>query len=385
MSRTYMTSVLGGVAMAALMAGQGLAADTIKIGVLMPMSGGGAAYGVPAVNGIKLAIDEINAAGGLNGKQLEFIVRDTQLKPDVATAAAKELIAKEGVKILVGAVSSGATAAVSELAKQEKVILFAPISKAISLTGDNLHPYIFQSSANTEIEGRQMAGAVAKLGGKKVCITGFDYAYSHDLYKAFKENLKDAEVTGEYHVKLGTTDYNALISQLMGDECDTVAGAIWGGGFISFVKQAEPFGLFANKKFVWGAEVGSTEMTANLKTSYPEGMIANAYDLWYFDGPESHKKYQAALAKLEGQTETNMYPIVTYVAMQFLSEAIRKAGSEEPDALIKALEGLTVETPLGPRTIDATTHRVNTGEFWGPIKAVEGSDVKRMSPPEYLD
>lgn len=379
------SKVMGTALAALLTAGSAYAGETIKIGVLMPVSGGGAAYGAPAVNGIKLAVEEINAAGGVDGKMLEYIVRDSQLKPDVATAAARELITKEGVDVLLGAVSSGATLSISELAKQEKIVLIAPIAKSIALTESKKHKYIFQTSATTESEGRGMATILSKLGAKKVCVSGYDYAYTHDLYESLEKNLADGiEVVGTYHVKLGTTDFSAVISQMMGSECDTVAGAIWGGGFISFIKQASPFGLFKTKKFVWGAEAGSSEMANNLKSDYPEGFWSNAYDLWYHDGSEGHKKFQKALAKLEGQKETNMYPVQTYVAVYFLAEAIRKAGTTEADALVAALEGLTIETPLGPQTIDAKTHRSNTGEFWGPMTAVEGSDIKRMSPATFM-
>ena len=362
-----------------------LAKDSIKIGVLLPTSGSGAAYGIPAINGITLAIKEINTSGGLNGKKVEFTVRDTKLKPAVASAAAKELITREKVDVLLGAISSGVTLAVSEVAKQEKIVLFAPISKTTSLTGKNFHKYIFQSSANTLIEGHAMASIAAKIGSKKICVSGFDYAYSHDLFESLEQKLINATIVGRYYVKFGTKDFSALISQLMGADCDTVVGAIWGGGFLALVKQANPFGLFRQKKFIWGAEVGSYEMAGSLKNDYPEGIWANSYDLWYYNGSSDHKKFQTALAKLEGQKETNMWPITTYVGIKFLAAGIEKAGTSESEALVSALEGLTIKTPLGPKTIDPKTHRVNTGEFWGPMKKIDGSNVLRMNPPTYFD
>ena len=362
-----------------------MSADTIKIGVLLPTSGGGASYGIPAENGVKLAIKEINESGGVNGKMLEYFIRDTKLKPAVATAAARELITKEGVDVLVGAVSSGVTLAMSEVAKQEKVILFAPISKSIALTEDKFHKYMFQSSANTNIEGRVMAGVLKKVEARKICATGYDYAYSHDFFASLESNLEEGmSIVDTFYVKLGTKDYNALVSQLMGSDCDTVAGLIWGGGFVSMVKQANPFGLFDQKKFVWGAEVGSHEMSSSLKGDYPEGMWANSYDLWYSPLSDAHQAFLDDLAELEGQKETNMYPVTTYNAVKFLAKAIEIAGGTDSDALVTALEGMTMETPLGPMTIDAKTHRTETGEFWGPMKKVEGSDVLRMSPAEYV-
>jgi len=322
-----------------------MSADTIKIGVLLPTSGGGASYGIPAENGVKLAIKEINESGGVNGKMLEYFIRDTKLKPAVATAAAQ----------------------------------------SIALTEDKFHKYMFQSSANTNIEGRVMAGVLKKVEARKICATGYDYAYSHDFFASLESNLEEGmSIVDTFYVKLGTKDYNALVSQLMGSDCDTVAGLIWGGGFVSMVKQANPFGLFDQKKFVWGAEVGSHEMSSSLKGDYPEGMWANSYDLWFSPLSDVHQAFLDDLAELEGQKETNMYPVTTYNAVKFLAKAIEIAGGTDSDALATALEGMTMETPLGPMTIDAKTHRTETGEFWGPMKKVEGSDVLRMSPAEYV-
>jgi len=367
-------------------AGTAYAEQTIKVGILMPISGGGASYGVPAVDGVKMAVEEINAAGGVDGVKIEYFVRDSQLKPDVAVAAARELITKEGVHVLVGAVSSGATLAISELAKQEKIPLLAPVAKAAALTSTKLHPYIFQLAATTDSEGRQMADALESVGAKKICVSGFDYAYSHDLFASLDKNLKSGmEIVDTFHVKLGTTDYSAVISQLMGSDCDTVAGAVWGGGFIAYMKQAGPFGIFDTKKLVWGAEVGSAEMASALKGDYPENMYAAAYDLWYVEGSDAHKKFLADLAVIEGTNETKMYPVTTYIAIQFIAEAVRKADSSEPQAIADALVGLSIDTPLGRRTIDPVNHRTNTGEFWGPMVTVSGFEAKQMSPAAYLE
>jgi len=361
------------------------AAKPFKIGVLMPMSGGGASYGVPAVDGVKLAIQEINAAGGVNGAPVEFVVRDSKLKPSVAVAAAKELITKEGVDVLLGAISSGVTLAISEVAKQEHVVLFAPVAKTTKLTSDKLHKYVFQGSANSDVEASAIAKVTKKIGARKICATGFDYAYSHDLFAALKRALpKGVKISNSFLVKLGTTDYNALTSQLIASDCDTVVGVIWGGGFISFIKQATPFGLFKKKKFIWGAEVGSTEMAGKLGANFPNGMWANAYDLWYYNPTPQIKAYHKALAKLEGTRETNMWPITTYIGVKFLAAAANKAGSSNADALVTALEGLTIDTPFGARTLDAKTHRANTGELWGSFGVLKGKSP-RMNSITYVD
>ncbi|MEM7252860.1 MAG: ABC transporter substrate-binding protein, partial [Pseudomonadota bacterium] len=109
-------------------------ADEFKIGVLYPIAGTGAVYGKPAMFGHDMAVDEINAAGGMLGKKVVSFPRDTKLKPAAAAAAAKELITKEGVDVLIGGLSSAVGLAISEVARQEKVLYIATIPKTIKLT-----------------------------------------------------------------------------------------------------------------------------------------------------------------------------------------------------------------------------------------------------------
>jgi hypothetical protein len=359
-----------------------LAADPIKLGVIVPTSGGAASVGLPIVDGIKLAVQEINAAGGVNGSKIEIVVRDEQLKPDVATAAAKELITKEGVKAIIGAATSATSLAVSEVAKAEKIIAFTPTAKTEALTDAKLHKYIFQYPSTTDVDGKRKAAIIAdKLGAKSLCLTGLNYAYTTDLFKSVKANLPTSvKVSNEYLFEIGTTDFNTTIGKLMADPCDTILGSVFGGSFISFAKQAAPFGLFKNKKLVWASQMGDYTMSATLKGDFPEGLWSSAVDVWYFDGTPAHKAFQEGLAKIQGKKETDMWPLAGYMTTRLLVAAIKKAGSTDPDKMVEALEGLTLESPLGPVTVDPKTHRVAAPEFYGPVVTVPGESVKRMSP-----
>ena len=361
------------------------AAETIKLGVIMPVSGGAAFVGNAVVDGIKLAVDEINAAGGIGGKKLEYVVRDSQAKPDVSVAAAKELITSEKVDVLVGPATSGAALAVSEVAKAEKIVNLSPTANASSLTDEKLHKYIFQFASTSDADAPRMIAVLQKLGAKKLCFAGYDYAGWLDVYKAIKANLPaDIEETNHYLVKLGNTDYSTLISQLMADPCDTIMGYIWGGGFIAFAKQAGPFGLFNSKKMLAGGNVGDYSTLSALKETFPEGVWAYAQDLWYYNDIPELAAYHEALAKLQGREDTGMFAICGYVAVKALAAGIEKAGSADADKLAEALEGLTVATPLGELTMDAKKHRFSLPAFYGPITTHEGSDIKRMNPVELI-
>lgn len=355
------------------------AEDPIKIGVILPISGGAAYVGQGIGDGVRLAVQEINDAGGVKGRKLEILLRDEQLKPDVSLAAAKELISKEGVKLFIGPATSATGLAVSELAKEEKVVNISPSAKTEAITGAKLHDYIFQLAPTTDVDGPRAVEVLKGMGAKNLCFTGFDYAYTQDWFKAIRANMgSDLTDAGEFLVPLNATDYSTVITQLIANSCDTVVGTMYGGGFISFVKQATPFGLFTAKKTLWGSNTGDYAVAKALGADFPDGMWASSADVWYYDGSDAHKKYQEGLAKLQGRKETDMWPITGYNAVKFLAAAIEKAGTDEPKAVRDALEGLTIDSPLGQLTIDPKTHRASSPEFYGQIKSVDGDPAKRL-------
>src|SRR6202162_2483040 len=156
-----------------------LAADTIKIGFPMPLSGPAAVYGVPITKGAEMAVQEINAKGGVLGRKLELLERDSKANADEAVRLARELIIKNNVDFLSGTLTSAEAPAVSTIAKENKIVFIAPIAKTVQLTAPaNLHPYIFRLASNTDIDGRTGASIVAKWTEvKRVATIAPDYAY----------------------------------------------------------------------------------------------------------------------------------------------------------------------------------------------------------------
>lgn len=366
-------------------AGGATAQDAIRVGVLLPVSGGAASVGEGINTGINLAVEQINAAGGVLGRPLEVLLRDTQLSPDVASSAARELITREEVVALIGPATSGASLAVSALAREEGVVNISPSAKADAITApENLHDYIFQLAPTTDVDGVRMVDILREAGAESICFVGFDYAYTHDLFRNIRANMEGMEETGEYLVPTTATDYSTMITQLLGNECDTVVGTMFGGGFISFVQQATPFGLFDQKTLVWGSNMGDYAMLSALGSDFPEGMWASASDAWYYEGDTAHSEFQAALAEAQGREETDMWPVTGYNAVHFLAAAIEAAGTTDADAVAAALEGLTVSTPLGDITIDTETHRAGSPEFYGRVGPVEGSDIMQMLDVELV-
>jgi len=376
------------VAAGALIAGSALAAEPIKIGAMYPLTGGGAVYGVPAMAGHQLAIEEINAKGGVLGRKLESVERDDKMNPSAASATMKELITKDKVALVIGGLSSAVGLGMSEVSKQEKVIYISTIPKSIQITVEKLHPYVFRTASNTDIEGDSMAQLVARNKLKKLCHLQLDYAYGNDLESGFLKALPkyapDTKVVLTLKPKLGATDFNAFIPQVMAAGCDGVISGLWGPHFVSWVKQAAPLGFFKNIKWISGGEIGSHEIAGELKGEYPDNVISNTYELWYHSIDPAHKTFQAALAKKLGTQETPQWAMLGYNGVMFAKAAIEKAGAVDTDKIAKALEGLKVHTPVGEMTIDAKTHQANIGQFWGPMVKKPGKDYRVMDPAEYI-
>jgi branched-chain amino acid transport system substrate-binding protein len=379
----------GAVASAAMLAASVAIAQDIKIGVLYPTSGGGAIYGGPAMEGHNMAVEEINAAGGINGRKLVTVARDSKLNPSAAASAAKELVTKDKVDVLIGGLSSAVGLAISEVAKQEGVVYIATIPKTIQMTTSKLHSHVFRTASNTDFEGDAIAQLVKQVGGTKICDIQLDYAYGHDLADGIKAALKrhapDAKVVMDLRPKLRATDYNVFITQIMGAGCDVVTSGLWGSHFVDFAQQASPFGLFDQiKAYISGGEVASHEIAGKMGDDYPPNVISNTYELWYHANSDNHKAFQEKIAERSGTKETAMWPVLTYTGVNFYAEAVRKSGGTASEGIIKALEGMTIETPVGPRTINADDHQANTGQFWGPMVKREGFSYKVMHPVTYI-
>jgi branched-chain amino acid transport system substrate-binding protein len=369
------------------------AQNTIKIGVPMPLSGPGALYGEPSVKGARMFADEINAAGGVLGKKIELVIRDSKASADEAVRVSREMILKEEVQFLVGTFTSAEGPAVSTIAKENKIILIAPVPKTDQLTAEkNLHPYVFRTAANTTIEGRSAAEIIATWKDvKKVATIAPDYAYGQDVSKSFVEHLKklrpDIEIVDQQWPKLGEADYTPFINAQMAKKPEAVFSALWGGHLVSWVKQAKPLGFFdlVQNRVVNGGEAGSVEVSRALGPDYPFGIWGNSYDLASYEGqPESHKKYIDRLKAYTKEDPPSTWPITVYVAMQFLVEGIKKAGSIDSDKVAKALLDLTIDAPFGKQTLRASDHQADRGQFYGKmIKGPDGNAI--MSEVRYVD
>jgi branched-chain amino acid transport system substrate-binding protein len=365
----------------------------IKVGFPMILSGPGALFGDPALKGAQMYVEELNAKGGVLGRKIELLPRDTKGNADEAVRVSRELILKENVDFLVGTLTSAEGPAVSVVAKENKIVFIAPIPKTDQLTApDKLHPYVFRVASTTTIEGRTAAELMAKWGVKRVATISPDYAYGQDVTKAFVEYMKkikpDVEIVDQQWPKLGEADYTPFINAQMAKKPEAVFSSLWGGHFVTFAKQAKPLGYFDAIKynFFGAGEAASPESTKTMGADYPVGIWGNSYDAFYWtEGPPAHREYVARVSKYLKDEYPSSWAIQGYIGMHALSEAIKKAGSTDSDKVSKALLGLTIDTPHGKLTIREKDHQANRAQIYGKTVMDPKYPFAIMKPAVYVD
>jgi branched-chain amino acid transport system substrate-binding protein len=364
----------------------------IKVGYPMILSGPGALFGDPALKGAQMFVEELNAKGGVLNRKIELVPRDTKGDANEAVRVSRELILKENVDFLVGTLTSAEGPAVSVVAKENKIVFIAPIPKTDQLTApDKLHPYVFRVAANTTMEGRSAAEIMAKWPVSKIATISPDYAYGQDVTKAFVEYIKkikpSVEIVDQQWPKLGEADYTPFINAQLAKKPEAVFSSLWGGHFVTFAKQAKPLGYFDAIKYNMMAvgEAGSPESTKSMGADYPVGIWGNSYDAFYWGETPAHRDYTARLSKYLKDEYPSSWAVQGYIGMQFLTEAIKKAGSTDSDKVAKALLGLTIDTPIGKQTIREKDHQANRGQLYGKTAMDAKYPFPIMKPVTYVD
>jgi len=369
-SLTWFLVAVGFLAGLAVFPGAVCAADTVKVGIVDTYTGPATAFTQDVLDGFKLAVDKINAKGGVLGKKIEYIVRDEKFKPDIGLAMAKELILKERVDILMGTINSGTALAVSDLARKEKIPFFVTYSKSEKIIGEKGHRYVFNMNENTEMAGRAAAIALAKKPYIKYWIAGDDYEYGHAIADAVWNNLKKhnpkVQKVGESWWKVGEADFTPYITQMLGAKPDFIIVATGGSGMVNFQKAAKATGLIQKIPFYQHTANEHGALLPQGKDA-PEGVYGTSNYLFYFPDTPANKAFVDEFMKAYKR-----YPkapaLVGYMTAQFIVEGFKKAGKIDKEGLIKAVEGMTLESPVGPLTLRACDHQLELPTYFGVTK-----------------
>jgi branched-chain amino acid transport system substrate-binding protein len=387
-----MASFLGAVVLVSCVAFSGFAGDTIKVGLVDTYTGPATTFTNDVLDGFKLATEKINAEGGVLGKKIEHVTRDDKFKPDIGLTMAKELVLKENVDILMGTINSATALAVSDFCKKEKVPFLVTFSKSDKITGEKGHRYVFGMNENTEMAGRAAAKALSKKPYVTYWIAGDDYEYGHAIADSVFNHLKalnpKAQLLGQSWWKVGETDFNPYITQILAAKPDFVIVATGGGGMVNFQKAAQATGFNQRVPFYQHTAIELSTL-APQGQSAPEGVYGTANYLFYYPDTKENQAFVEEFRKAY-----NRYPksgaLYGYMAAQFIAKAYGKAGKVDREKFVDAMEGMALDSPVGKLEMRACDHQLLLPVFFGVTRKspqyefLVAGDVVSVPPKDFM-
>ncbi len=343
----------------------------IKIGHLMAKTGLFGPYGIRTARGSELAVEEINAAGGILGRPVEILYEDSEANTSVGVEKARRLIDEAEVKFIMGSVSSSVSNALAAEATAAEVVFINVGGYSPELSGPEVgSDYVFTALWNNIQVQRACARLVKDQPWEKMYNISPDYVFGHEAWEIFSEAYQELrgdnpiEIVGSDFPSFGTADFADYIAKIKAAKPDVIFSSLWATDEITFLRQGLEFGLFDEVKHYISAAAVPDEMALAFG---PEGMQPFAdkgvtiwamtiYDPNWPDN-EANKRFIEAYHK-----KFNDYPYAKtwadYAAVYLLKAGIEKAGSDNPADVAAALSGLTWENEQGTWQIRADDHMV---------------------------
>lgn len=348
LAKLFVASVVGLFIVAGVV-GVGHAADTIKLGVAGPHSGDLASYGIPTVKAAELVVKEINAKGGVLGKQVELLVEDDVCKPEVATNTATKLVS-EKVDVVLGHICSGATKAALGIYKDSNIIAMSPSATNPALTQSGDYPNFFRTIASDDAQAKlEVDFALNVLKVKKIAVLHDKGDYGKGLAefaKSFLENAPQAKVVLYEGITPGAVDYSAVVQKIRRSGAEAV---IFGGYHPEASKIVSQMRKKRMKTIFISDDGVKDDTFIKVAKEYAEGVYAT--------GPKDTSKNPMAIAAEEAHKKAygedpGAFFLNAYAATLALLNGIEKAGSTDYGAVEKALRTQFVDTPLGKIRFD---------------------------------
>ena len=352
-----------------------LAQDPIRIGELnsyktIP------AFLEPYRKGWELAVEEVNKAGGINGRKLEVVSRDDGGTPGDAVRVAEELVSRENVVMLMGGFLSNVGLAVSDFAKQRQVVFLASEPLTDKLVWENGNAFTWRLRASTYMQTSMLVEDAVKLGKKRWALIYPNYEYGTSAVASFKKLMAErqpgVEFVAEQAAPLNKIDAGAVVQAVADAKPDAVFNVTFGADLQKLVREGTTRGLWKNVT-VFSVLGGEPEYLDPLKDEAPVGWYVTGYPWDQIATPE-HKAFLDAYRARYGD-----YPrlgsVVGYAALKSAAAALARAGGTETAKLNAAMAGLKVTSPFGDITYRALDHQSTMGAYVGRIAVKDGRGV----------
>jgi branched-chain amino acid transport system substrate-binding protein len=351
------------------------AADAIRIGDIssyttLP------AFTQPYRKGWQLALEEINAAGGVNGRPLEVVSRDDNGKPGDAVTAANELVEQRQVALLMGGFFSNIGLALADYAKQHRIVYLAAEPLTDALIWQKGNRYTFRLRPPNYAQVKVLVQEAAGRGAKKWATIAPNYEYGQSAVAVFKDLMAKADAgvswVGEQWPAQGKLDAGATVQALASYDAQGIFNVTFGGDLAKFVREGQTRGLFQGREIV-SMLTGEPEYLDPLGADAPKGWIVTGYPWEQIATPEHRKFVKDYQAKFN---ETpRLGSLVGYMTMSAVAAILRRSPSLETDALIAAAEGTSFASPLGEVSFRAADHQSTMGVFVGRTDIGNGKGV----------
>ncbi len=358
------------------------AAEPVILGDLNSYTGF-AAFTEPYRKGWQLALEQINANGGVLNQPLQVVSRDDGASPVDAVTAAQELIHRSGAKVLFGTLLSHVGLAVADVAHREKIVFLAAEPLSDTLVWEKGNPYTFRLRPGTYVQAAMLAEAAAQHGASRWATVSPNYEYGQSAVAAFKQLLQShrPEVTfiAEQWPPLNRLEAGPTVQALLNVDPEAIFNVTFSNDLTRFVREGVDQGLF-DGRLVVSMLGGEPEWIDPLRDEAPEGWLVTGYPWYAIETPE-HTAFKTAYME-----KFNDYPrlgsVVGFVALHLLAQAIELAGSTDSGAVATALRGLKFETPFGSAEMRAIDQQSDLGAFVGTLTVQDG--MPRMVDWRYL-
>ena len=322
----------------------------------------------PYKQGWQLAVEEINASGGLLGRKVEVIARDDAGKPEDALRHAIELTSQEKVDVLAGGFLSNVGLALADHALRTKRLFIASEPLTDAIVWDKGNRYTFRLRASTYMQAAMLVEEAAKLPAKRWATLAPNYEYGQSAVASFKELLKakrpDVEFVGEQWPALGKIDAGSSLSALMQSKPDAIFNVTFGADLAKLVREGNQRSIFPRVPVV-SMLSGEPEYLEVLKDETPKGWIVTGYPWDQIDTKE-HASFAANYYK-KFKENPKLGSVVGYATMQAIFAGIKKAGTTDNEKLIVAMRGLKFSTPFGPAEFRAVDQQSTMGAYVGKL------------------
>jgi len=352
--------------------------DPIRLGSLFILSGSAATYGRFAEQGIRMAVDEINAQGGVFGRPLEVLIEDDQGRAAVGIQTARKLVYQDKVHALLGVDSSGVASALVPTLPALATPIILTHAATPHATGKLCNAYTFRISVNEQQNMRAAAELAASTRAKRWTTIGPDYAFGHEVWEYFGRHLRELKpdvelMTQTAFPRFGAEDFTPFINAIMQAKPDGVIISVWGGDMVNFVRQANNLGFFKQGFEVMFAVGAATEVLTALGEQMPEGVWAGTR-YWYGAHENARNVKFVADFKQRYGIPPSYNAEGAYAAVYALKTAMETAGSVDNKAIAAALKGMSVQTPTGTVTFRAGDNQALIGPTWGKTGPMHPTD-----------